>query len=712
VVLLVSTLAAYFPAWHGGPVWDDDNHLTRPELRSIHGLWRIWFDLGTTPQYYPVAHSAFWAMQRLWGADPFGYHLVNIVLHASSAFLLLLILRRLAVPGAALAALVFALHPVQVESVAWMTELKNTLSGVFYFSAALAYFQFDVTRRRWRYGLALGLFVLAILTKTVTATLPAAILVVFWWRRGTLRVREDIVPLAPWFVLGLGSGLLTAWLERTQIGAEGRAFQFTAVERVLIAGRAVWFYLWKLVWPAHLTFIYPRWPVSQAVWWQYLFPAALAALIAGLTVWCRRSRAPLAVLLIFVGTLFPALGFVNVYPFLFSFVADHFQYLACAAVIAIASAAITALAQRWRPHLDLSLTGRVSAAGTALFVIVGVPLAALTWDQSRQYADAQTLYRTTISRNPECWLAYNNLGLILAASAGPTFARSSDPASARLTPEATRAYEEAVGHFTEAARLKPDLWLAENNLARVLLALGRVDEASVAVTEALRLKPDDDDAHFNRGLILAKTGRPVEAISEMRESIRLSPDRAGLHTELAGVLLASGNLEGAIAEYRESARLDPADAETHNNLGAALGRAGRVDAAMGEYEEALRLDPRYARAANNLGIALLSTGRPQDAIVRFQTALRIDPTFGRAHYGLATALEDVGRHEDAVAEFRRALVDEPGFAEAHNQLGVSLAELGRTQEAVAEFKEALRLKPGFVDARANLARALGGGQAQ
>ncbi|HEY6356880.1 MAG TPA: hypothetical protein VIX35_01465, partial [Vicinamibacterales bacterium] len=158
LVLLVSTLAAYFPAWHGGPLWDDENHLTRPELRSLHGLWRIWFDVGATKQYYPVAHSAFWAMQRLWGTDPLGYHLVNIVLHASSAFLLLVILRRLAVPGAALAAIVFALHPVQVESVAWMTELKNTLSGTFYFSAALAYLEFDTSRRRRWYGLALGLF--------------------------------------------------------------------------------------------------------------------------------------------------------------------------------------------------------------------------------------------------------------------------------------------------------------------------------------------------------------------------------------------------------------------------------------------------------------------------------------------------------------------------------------------------------------------------
>ena len=709
LVLLGSTLVAYFPAWHGGPLWDDEHHLTRPELRSLHGLWRIWFDVGATPQYYPVAHSAFWAMQRLWGTDPLGYHLVNIVLHASSAFLLLVILRRLAVPGAALAAIVFALHPVQVESVAWMTELKNTLSGAFYFSAALAYLAFDTSRRRRWYGLALGLFALALFSKTVTATLPAALLVVFWWRRGALRVREDVVPLVPFFALGLTSGLTTAWLERTQIGAEGAAFQFTAIERGLIAGRAIWFYLSKLVWPAHLTFIYPRWHVSQAVWWQYLFPVAAVALVVALVAWRARSRAPLAAMLLFIGTLFPALGFVNVYPFLFSFVADHFQYLACSAIIALGSAAVIGIARKWRLDLDLDVTGRLPAAGTAMLVLVGVPLAGLTWQQSGQYADAETLYRTTIARNPDCWLAYNNLGMILQTSAGAALERAGDSSSGRLTPESTRAFVEAVGDFHEAIALKPDLWQARNDLGRALLALGRVDEAEASLTEALRLHPNDADVHYNLGLVLSKMGRPVEAVSEMRESLRLQLDRATFHVGLADALLAAGDLEGAIAAYREAIQLDPTDAETHNSLGAALGRAGHVDAAVGEYETALRLDPGHARSNNNLGVALLRMGRPEQAIDQFQAALRIDPTFARAHYGLATALDALGRHEDAIAEFRQVLVLEPGFAEAHNELGVALAELGRSQEAVAEFREAIRLKPDFVDARANLARALGGG---
>ena len=239
-------------------LWDDNAHITRGDLRSAAGLWRIWFDLGATQQYYPLIHSAFWLQHKIWGDDTRGYHLVNIVLHALSSFLLALILRRLAVPGACLAAVIFAMHPVHVESVAWITEMKNTLSGVLYLSSALAYLRFDERRQKRMYATAMALFVPALLSKTVAATLPAALLVVFWWRRGRLHWRRDVLPLAPWFALSAAAGLLTAWVERTLIGAEGAAFQFTLIERVLIAGRAVWFYLGKLLWPANLIFIYPR----------------------------------------------------------------------------------------------------------------------------------------------------------------------------------------------------------------------------------------------------------------------------------------------------------------------------------------------------------------------------------------------------------------------------------------------------------------------
>ncbi|HUR20594.1 MAG TPA: glycosyltransferase family 39 protein, partial [Vicinamibacterales bacterium] len=268
--LLLVTLAAYYPAWHGGFLWDDDAHITRVDLRSLHGLWRIWFEVGATQQYYPVTHSAFWLLHRMFGDVTLGYHLVNIGLHATSAFLFAVILRRLAVPGAVLAAFIFALHPVHVESVAWITELKNTLSAVLYLGAFLAYLHFDTDRRRRPYAIALGLFALALLSKTVTATMPAALLVVFWWQRGRLRLREDVLPLLPFFALGLTAGVVTSWVERTHIGAGGAEFDLSLIERGLIAGRAIWFYLAKLVWPADLVFIYRRWTIDPSSWTQFL----------------------------------------------------------------------------------------------------------------------------------------------------------------------------------------------------------------------------------------------------------------------------------------------------------------------------------------------------------------------------------------------------------------------------------------------------------
>src|SRR5271165_3022366 len=233
-IIFCSTLAAYLPALHGSPLWDDDGHLTKPDLQSLHGLSRIWFELGATQQYYPLLHSAFWLEHWMWGDAVEGYHLTNIVLHALSACLVVMIMRRLSLPGAWLGGFVFALHPVNVESVAWISEQKSTLSGVFCLAALLTYLHFDQVRRKAVYLLATGLFVLALLSKTVTAVLPAVLLVIFWWRRGRLEWKRDVLPLLPWFALGISAGLFTAWVERTLVGARGADFLLTPVQRVLI----------------------------------------------------------------------------------------------------------------------------------------------------------------------------------------------------------------------------------------------------------------------------------------------------------------------------------------------------------------------------------------------------------------------------------------------------------------------------------------------
>jgi len=315
LILIAVTAIAYSPAWSGKYLWDDHDHITEPRLRSLDGLVQIWTKPGATQQYYPLLHSAFWLEHKLWGDAVLPYHLVSIFLHGISGLLVWRILLKLEVPGAWLAAAVFALHPVQVESVAWITELKNTLSGVLFFGAALLYLKFDQSRAWKTYALSLGLFFLALLCKTVVAVLPAVLLVVFWWKRGRLSWKRDAGPLIPFFILGVGAGLVSAWLERNMVGAHGEAFSFSLIERCLIAGRAFWFYLFKLFWPANLSFIYPQWKIEPGTWWQYLFPLAALVTLAALWKLRHKFRAPLATMLLFVGILFPILGFLNIYYF-------------------------------------------------------------------------------------------------------------------------------------------------------------------------------------------------------------------------------------------------------------------------------------------------------------------------------------------------------------------------------------------------------------
>ncbi len=578
-LILALTLACYWPALRGELVWDDAAHITRPDLRSAAGLWRIWSDPRATQQYYPLLHTAFWLEHRLWGDATLGYHLANVLLHAGAACLLVLALRRLGVPGAPLAGLLFAVHPVCVESVAWISEQKNTLSLVFYLLAAIAYLGF--CRRRGRpaargaYLLATLLFVLALLTKTVTATLPAALLVVLWWRQGRLSWRRDAVPLLPWFALSAAGGLVTAVVERRLVGAEGAGFDLTALERCLLAGRAIGFYLGKLLWPSNLLFVYPHWDVPAAAggWAGYLCAALLVT--AALWTVSGRTRGPLAAWLFFGGSLFPALGFFNVYPFLFSYVADHFQYLASIGILTAASAGAAALLGRASPALR--------AAGLAAAAALVAALAALSNAQSRIYSDPFTLYTATLAGNPGCWMARNNLGVWY---------------------EERGEREEATAQYQEALRLNADYAAAHDNLGAILLKVpGRLDDAIFHLQEALRIKPDFVDAHASLGNAwMQKPGRLADAAAEYRRALRTRPGFAEAHNGLGNALAALGRTDEAVAEYREALRLRPAYAEIHFNLAMALLNApGRRGEAAEQLEEFLLARPGNEAAWRILG---------------------------------------------------------------------------------------------------------------
>jgi protein O-mannosyl-transferase len=580
LLLVAAALAAYLRVWHAGFIWDDDAHLIRPELAALHGLWRIWSEPGATQQYYPVLYSAFWLELHLWGYSAAGYHGLNVVLHGAAAWLLFLALRRLSVPGAFLAAAAFALHPVCVESVAWVSEQKNTLSAVFYLAAALAYLRFDAGRRPAWYAAGTLLFCLALLSKTVTATLPAALLVVLWWKRGRLSWKGDAAPLAPWLALGAAAGAVTAWMERAHVGAGGAAFALGFADRFLVAGRSAWFYLGKVFWPFDLAFIYPRWTLDPRSLGQDLWPVAAVAALAALFFLRRRSRAPLAAALLFVGTLFPALGFINVYPFRFSFVADHFEYLALAIMLSAAAAALTLASRRLSPPL------RKAAAVAAVLGLAG--LAALTWRQTGMYSDIGTLWQTTIARNPRCWMAHNNLGLALMADGQA---------------------DEAIAHYRTAIEIEPGFAGTHNNLGIALMRKGETAGAVAQYREALAIDPSGAETHNNLGMALRRDGRVDEAIAQYGMALEIKPDDLATNFNLGNALLQAGRIPEAIERYHTALDISPGYAEAHNNLGNALRAMGRLDEAIAEYRRALELDPSNARAERNLEAAL-SSRRP------------------------------------------------------------------------------------------------------
>lgn len=703
------TFAIYWPALSGEYLWDDLGHVTRPDLRSLAGLRRIWFEIGTTQQYYPLLHSAFWLEHRLWGDATLGYHVVNVLLHASAACLFAAVLRRLAVPGAGLAALFFAVHPVCVESVAWISEQKNTLSAVLYLAAALAYLKwhgrparecvlntdgtplppcpspalarergrFTPTRRSLRslfwYCFASFLFLCALLTKTVTATLPAALLVIVWWQRGRLGWRRDVVPLLPWLVAGAASGLLTAWFERKLIGAEGAEFELSLVERGLLAGRVVWFYLGKLLWPANLTFIYPRWLVDASVWWQWLFPLATALTLLllwrlarsgsspsrlgrahvaappGVTrdaptrpglsalssrLWTLSSelcgnarRAPLAVALLFGGTLFPVLGFFNVFPFLYSFVADHFQYLASLPIFAAAGTLFSRAVVRTPPRILQPWTD-----GTVIALVL-VTLAGLSWRQSALYRDSFVLWETTLARNPSCWMAYNNLGTSHAAAG---------------------RHDHAVALYERSLALNPRNAAAENNYGNALLALGRAEEALAHFRRAHQLQPTLSPVHNNRGRALMELGRVEEGIAEFTQAVQDDPNDGDARYNLGLALARQGETARALPHLQRAAELRPGDAATHLNLAVALSISDRFAEAEPHFEQAVALNPSSAHAHFAYGHALMENGRNEAAVRQFETVLQLEPEFTLAHARLAELFRHAGRLDEAAWHELRA----------------------------------------------------------
>ncbi len=693
-LLVLLTALAYLPALRAGFIWDDDSLLTNSAImRSSGGIKDIWFSTNL-PDYYPLTWSSLWLEWRLWGMNAMGYHITNLLLHIFSALLWWRILKLLAIPGAWLAALIFAVHPVNVESVIWISERKNTLSMFFYTLAVWWYQRFEVEQNptqgetgncfywRW-YGLSLLAFLFALWCKTSVVMFPVVLLLCAWWRRGGIS-RRDLLQSAPFFGLALVWGLVTIWFQyySAHSGEDVATRSFGA--RLAGAGMAAWFYLWKAVWPGNLAFVYPQWKINAGSPLVYLPFAAWVLCFGMFWRWRGGWGKPLLFGLgYFVVTLLPVLGLLKIYFQRYSLVADYWQYFSIIGVGALIVGAV---------NRYLASTGKFMLVGRGLGALVVGVLCILTWRQCGVYRDTETLWRDTLAKNPTCSLAHNNLGIILATEKEP---------------------DEAIEHFHAAIRYKTMAAEAHVNLGIALADQRKFDEAIAHYREALRIDPNNAAAHLNLGSAFLELGRLKDAEGEFTAALKFkhAPWITETHTamgyyNLANVLDREGRREEAVRNYREAIRIDRGFAEAHNNLGNILLLKGELDEAIAQFRAAIQYKTNYANAHSNLAVALAGQGRFAEAIPHYTEALRLDPDSVFMHNNLGFALMEMGRLDEAEGQFAAALRLNPNAAEAHFNLGVVLAGQHKFEQAITQYREALRLKPDYAEAKEQL-RALG-----
>ena len=668
-ILAISLLVVvtYFPALQGGFVWDDVIFSEEPVIHSPDGLRSIWFspaDIRNEGHYWPLVYSSFWLEHKIWGLNPAGYHVVNILLHLANCLLLWRLLAHLAVPGAVLIAAVFAVHPLHVDSVAWIIERKDVLSGLFYLAAVFIYIRFDESPGPGRYALALLLFASGLLAKSVVVTLPAALLVWHWWQRGRV-TPPALLRLAPFAAVGVAITLadLAFYTSREPLD-----LGYSLAERALIAARALWFYAGKLLWPVDLAVIYPLWEIDtrDPLAWTYLAGAvALAALLWFARPWI--GRGPLAGALFFTVTLAPVLGFIDYGYMQFSFVADRFQYLAGIGVLAVlvggAAYAVGKLPAACR-------TGAVVAAAAVVLL-----LGSLTWRQAAVYEDDLSLFSHIVALNPQARDAHLNLANALV--------------------EAGRN-EEALAASRIAVDQRPESADAHSNLGLALMDLKHFEAAAESLRQALELDPKHRSAMQNHAELLRKQGRFQEAVDAYRAVLDRDSRFALAHAGLGDALFRLGRYQEAIESLHISLQIQP-DFPFAGKLHVLIGRAarelGQLDQAEEHFRHAISIESEAVPAMLDLAGVLHAQGRLVEADTLMSHAHDLRPNDPAHLQNIAEALRKEKRYDDALAAYREVLAISPDYALAHAGIGDTLFRLERYEEALVAMDQALALQP-------------------
>jgi len=581
LILISAVILTYQPVWHAGFIWDDDAHITgNPCIVGPLGLKEIW-----TTSYAiicPLTLTTFWVEHALWGLAPLPYHLVNVLLQGACAILLWRVLRGLRVPGAWLGAALWALHPLQVESVAWISEMKNTQSCLFYLLTILFFVKWLRARDRdgrdragWNYGLTLIFAALAMASKFSTVVLPVVLGLCAWWVEGRWQWR-NWVRLVPIFAMSVVASAATLWPRTSELATiADPQWARSWPERVATAGDVIWFYLGKLLWPHPLITIYPRWEIDAGQWISYLPLGAVVIVL--FILWREReswARPYFFGLAYFLVVLFPFLGLIDQSFWRYSFVEDHLQYLAGMGPLALAGAGLARLA-------DFVIPGKSwlpSTLGAAVLLILGM----LSWQRAWAYESEETLWTDTLAKNPNCWAGNNSLGLVFFHQG---------------------QMDRAIEQYQRALAINPGYAVAFNNLGIALLQKGQVDHAIEQYQRALKIDPDYAEAQNNLGNALLQKGRVDEAMTQFRKALKISPNDDDLYYDLGNAFFQKGQMDEAIVQYQKALEINPNNAQAHYNLGISLSRKGEMSDAIIQFQEVVRLNPDDSNAQNTLAKA-------------------------------------------------------------------------------------------------------------